>query len=85
MRMLAIALLLSLPLAAFSASAAPKIATFTSEENAHIRCPYDVIVWLNPRTKLWYTNKSRHYANDRFGAFVCKQEAMDAGMKKGKD
>jgi len=83
MRTLSIALFLTLAMGA--ASAAPKIATFTSEDNAHIRCPYDVIVWLNPRTKLWYTNKSRHYANDRYGAFVCKEEAKAAGFKQGKN
>lgn len=85
MRTLSTALFLSLVLGTASAAPAPKVATFTSEDNAHIHCPYDVIVWLNPRTKLWYTNKSRHYANDRFGAFVCKEEAKTAGFKQGKN
>lgn len=82
MRMLAIALFLSMTMAA--AFAAPKVAKYDSEDNAHIHCPTDVIVWLNPRTKLWYTRKSRHYANDRFGGFVCKEEAKGAGFKEGK-
>lgn len=85
MRTLVIALLLSLPLAALSAAPAPAVARFTSEESAHIHCPYDVVVWLNPRTKLWYTNKSKHYANDGHGAFVCKEEAKAAGFKQGKN
>ncbi len=82
MRTLAIALLFSLPLGAISA--APAVARFDSEEAAHIHCPYDVVVWLNPHAKLWYTHKSKHYANDRYGAFVCKEEARAAGYQQGK-
>lgn len=85
MRTLSIALFLSLTIGAATAAPAPTVASFTSEETAHFHCPYDVIVWLNPRTKLWYTRKSKHYANDGYGAFVCKEEAVKAGMKAGKD
>jgi hypothetical protein len=84
MRSLMTALLLSLPLAALSAAPASTVARFTSEDNAHIHCPTDVVVWLNPRAKLWYTHKSKHYANDGYGAFVCREEAKQAGFKEGK-
>jgi hypothetical protein len=82
MRTLSVALFLSFAFG--TASAAPAVERFTSEDNAHIHCPLDVVVWLNPHTKLWYTRKSKHYANDGYGAFVCKEEAVKAGMKAGK-
>ena len=82
MRQMTIALFLSLAVAA--AFAAPKVAKYDSEDAAQTHCPYDVVVWLNPRARHWYTRKSRHYANDRYGGFVCKEEAVKAGYKKGK-
>ena len=84
MRALFIVLLLSFPLAAVAASPkASSVASFNSEEEAHIHCPQDTVVWLNPHVGRWYTKKSRHYANDGYGAFVCEKEARKAGYKKG--
>lgn len=82
MRTLTIACFLTLAMGA--ASAAPKFVTYNSELEAQTHCPYDVVVWLNPRAKLWYTNKSKHYANDGHGGFVCKEDAVKAGFKQGK-
>ena len=83
MRMLLAALFLSLPLAAFSA--APKVAVYTDEAQAQIRCPQDAIVWFNPRKKVWYTRKSRHFANDGVGGFTCRGDVVKAGYKQGKE
>ncbi|HEV2331874.1 MAG TPA: hypothetical protein VGV16_01825 [Gammaproteobacteria bacterium] len=83
MRMLLTALFLSLPLAAFSA--APKVVTFPDSAQAQIRCPQDAIVWFNPRKKVWYTSKSRHFANDGVGGFACKGDVVKAGYKRGKE
>ncbi|HEV2332666.1 MAG TPA: hypothetical protein VGV16_05845 [Gammaproteobacteria bacterium] len=83
MRMLLAALLLSLPLAAWSA--APKVATYPDEAQAQIRCPQDAIVWFNPRKKVWYSSKSRHFANDGVGGFACKGDVVKAGYKRGKE
>lgn len=84
MRTPIIALFMSLAVSAAFAAPAPAVPQFNSEEAAQVRCPYDVVVWLNPRTHLWYTRNSKHYANDRYGGFVCKGEAVKAGMKPGK-
>lgn len=87
MRTLLVALLLSLPLAApITAPAAPKakVATYPDEEQARIRCPQDTIVWFNPRTRLWYTKKSRHFANDGVGGFACKGDVVKAGYRRGR-
>ena len=81
MRIVSFALLLSISLAA--AAATPPVAQFDSEEKAKIRCPMDKIVWVNPRTHLWYPPSSKHYANDRFGGFACLEEVKAAGVKEG--
>jgi len=65
-------------------AAGPKVPQYNSELEAQTRCPYDKIVWVNPRTRLWYTRQSRHYANDKWGGFACKEEAVKAGMKQGR-
>lgn len=83
MRAVFIALLLSLPIAAWSAP--HKVTTYPDEEQARIRCPQDTIVWFNPHTRLWYTRKSRHFANDGYGGFVCEQDVKKAGYRQGKD
>ena len=83
MRMLLAALFLSLPLAAFSA--APKVTVYTDEAQAQIRCPQDAIVWFNPRKKVWYTRKSRHFANDGVGGFTCRGDVVKAGYKQGRE
>ena len=85
MRTLIIALFMSLVLGAAIAAPAPAVQQYDSEEKAHIHCPMDKIVWVNPRTRLWYTRDSKHYANDRYGGFACKEEATKAGMKQGKE
>lgn len=82
MRIVSFALLLAVSLGA--ATAAPPVPQFDSEEKAHIRCPMDKIVWINPRTHLWYPRTSKHYANDRYGGFACLEEAKAAGMKEGR-
>ena len=85
MRMLLAALFLSLPLAALSAAPASKVATFQDSAQAQIRCPQDAIVWFNPRKKVWYSSKSRHFANDGVGGFACRGDVVKAGYKQGKE
>ena len=79
------ALLVSLPLAAFSAAPKAKVATFQDSAQAQIRCPQDVIVWFNPRKKVWYGPKSRHFANDGVGGFACRGDVLKAGYKQGRE
>ena len=83
MRMLSLALLFSL--ASGALAAAPAVPQYDSEEKAKIHCPLDAIVWVNPRTHLWYPHKSRHYANDGVGGFACLGDAKAAGLKEGKE
>src|SRR5579864_1398124 len=62
MRTLIVALFMILALTAATAAPAPAVAQFDSEEKAHIHCPMDKVVWVNPRTRLWYMQQSKHYA-----------------------
>lgn len=82
MRTLSIALLLTISLGA--AAAAPPVPQYDSEEKAKTHCPLDTIVWVNPRTHLWYPQNSKHYANDGVGGFACLADAKAGGMKEGK-
>lgn len=84
MRTLLIALFMSLLVQAAFAAPAPAVAQFDSEEKAKIRCPMDKVVWVNPRTRLWYPRGSKHYANDRWGGFACLEDVKAARIKKGK-
>lgn len=87
MRILLAALFLSLALVApiTAPAAAPKVAVYTDEAQAQIRCPQDAIVWFNPRKNVWYMKKSRHYANDGVGGFACKGDVVKAGYKQGRE
>ena len=82
MRILLIALLLSL--SATVLAAPHKVTIYPDEEQARIGCPQDTIVWFNPHVRLWYTRKSRHFANDGYGGFVCEQVIKKAGYKRGR-
>ncbi len=82
MRTLVIALSMSLIVG--SALAAAAVPQFDSEDKAHVRCPLDKIVWVNPRKHLWYPRTSKHYANDGVGGFACLEEVKAAGLKEGK-
>lgn len=81
---LTFSLLSCLASGAFAASSPAPVKTYPSEDQAKVQCPYDSIVWLNPRTHLWYTRASKHYANDRWGGFACKGDVVKAGNKPGR-
>lgn len=83
MRALIFALLSCLALGGLAAPKPAPVKTYPAEEQAQVQCPYDSVVWLNPRTHLWYTRKSKHYANDRWGGFACKGDVVKAGNKPG--
>lgn len=90
MRVLCFALLFSLSSSVLAAAAhapiqVPGVPQYDSEEKAKTHCPLDTIVWINPRTRLWYRHSSKHYANDGFGGFTCLEDVKKAGVKEGKE
>lgn len=56
-----------------------RLVLFPTEEQAQQHCPGDVIVWLNTPTGIYHYKGERWYGATRHGAFVCKQEADQAG------
>lgn len=52
---------------------------FPTEQLAQQHCPGDVVVWLNTPTGIYHYKGERWYGTTRNGAFVCKQEADNAG------
>ena len=52
---------------------------FTSEQSAHQYCPTDRVVWLNLPTGVYHFKGQRWYGNTKSGAYVCEQEADQAG------
>lgn len=60
-------------------------ALFQSERAAQSHCPTDVVVWLNLPSGVYHYKGERWYANTRSGAFVCEQEAIQAGDRATKN
>jgi hypothetical protein len=52
---------------------------FTTEMNARIHCPNDVIVWLTVPSSIYRFRDQRWYGNTDDGAYVCKKDADQAG------
>jgi len=52
---------------------------FNTEEEAQKHCSQDTIVWLNLSSGVYHFKGQRWYANTNNGAYVCKQEADQAG------
>jgi hypothetical protein len=77
-----LSLLLVILLATNSAHASSAgLTLFTTQDAAQSHCPNDEVVWLNLPTGIWHTKWQRWYGNTKHGAYVCKEEAADAGNR----
>ena len=52
---------------------------FTTEVNARIHCPNDVVVWLTVPSSIYRFRGQRSYGSTADGAYVCKKDADQAG------
>ena len=52
---------------------------YSSAWFAQKHCPGDIVVWLDAKTQLYYFVADRLYGMTEAGAFVCQQDADDAG------
>ena len=52
---------------------------FTTKQLAQEHCPDDVVVWLNVPSGLYRYRAPRWYGHSLSGAYVCKQDADQAG------
>ena len=52
---------------------------FSTERNAQIHCPNDVVVWLTVPASIYSFRGQRWYGQTGDGAYVCKRDADQAG------
>ena len=52
---------------------------FSTEQQAALHCPADIVVWANTRTRIYHARGEQYYANTAKGAFVCRKEAVLQG------
>jgi hypothetical protein len=73
--------LMTLPGFVIAASAAMPLANFPREQEAQQHCPDDLIVWLDLPTRTYHYRGQRWYGATKSGAYVCRNEAVRAGMR----
>jgi hypothetical protein len=72
------------PLAPGFAITAPSAAppeNFPTTQEAQQHCPDDLIVWLDLPTRTYHYRGQRWYGATKDGAYVCRNEAVRAGMR----
>jgi hypothetical protein len=65
--------------AASIGDAAGSLSLFPTEQEAQQHCPLDTVAWLNLPTGIYHFKGQRWYGRTKTGAYVCKQEADQAG------
>ena len=59
--------------------AAGSLTLYRTEQQAQNHCPKDTVVWLNLPSGIYHFKGQRWYGNTNNGAYVCEQEADQAG------
>jgi hypothetical protein len=54
---------------------------FRMPQLAHQHCPLDVMVWVDPRSRVYLLPGQRGYAVGTNAAYACKREADAAGIR----
>jgi hypothetical protein len=70
-----------LPTPGTALSPTAPLTNFPSEAQAHQHCPGDMVVWLNLPTGIYHSKGQRWYGLTKSGAYVCRTEANQAGMR----
>jgi hypothetical protein len=74
------------PRAAPTARTAPSgMNQFASEGQAKTRCPGGTIVWANLSSRIYHFSGHRNYGNTKSGAYMCEQDAQNAGIRAAKN
>jgi hypothetical protein len=72
---------LLLPGFAIAAPSAEPLANFPTAQEAQQNCPTDLVVWLDIPTRTYHYRGQRWYGSTKNGAYVCRNEAVRAGMR----
>jgi hypothetical protein len=70
-----------LPITGAALSPTAPLASFPNEAQARQHCPGDIVVWLNLPTGVYHSQGQRWYGLTKSGAYVCRTEANQAGMR----
>ena len=73
--------LMALPGFAIAAPSAAPPANFPTAQEAQQNCPTDLVVWLDIPTRTYHYRGQRWYGSTKNGAYVCRNEAVRAGMR----
>jgi hypothetical protein len=70
-----------LPCFAIAAPFTAPLANFPTAQEAQQHCPTDLVVWLDLPTRTYHYRGQRWYGSTKSGAYVCRNEAVRAGMR----
>jgi hypothetical protein len=48
-------------------------------------CPSDMVVWVNPETKVYHFSGSRFFGHTKQGSYMCRAESERAGFRAAKN
>src|ERR1700730_12368249 len=55
--------------------------TLPTEKEAQLRCPDDLVVWLDLPSRVYHYRGQQRYGATTGGAYACRNEAKGAGMR----
>jgi hypothetical protein len=58
---------------------------FATEVQAHDHCPAITVVWANLKSKVYHFAGTPSYGATKRGAYMCEQDAIEAGMRAAKN
>jgi hypothetical protein len=61
------------------------IGQYATEAQAKAHCAGELVVWANTRSKIYHFSGTRNYGNTKYGAYMCEEESVSAGMRAAKN
>ena len=58
---------------------------FASEGEAKSRCPADIVVWVNLKSKVYHFAGYKNYGTTEHGAYMCEKQATTDGFRASKN
>ncbi len=54
---------------------------FASEAEAEQKCGSDLVVWINPATRIYYYRGQDLYGSTKTGGYACRKDAARHGIR----
>jgi hypothetical protein len=58
---------------------------FSTEAEAKAHCPFDTVVWVNLKSKVYHFSGTRYYGETKSGAYMCERDSLADGMRAAKN